>query len=195
MPRALCVRIGAACPHRLEAQDVALSRPKPGFESPWGHHIASPCGAACFCGARSNGVRDLQRLQSGPKTSHSNPIVLQAARSRTGRQRPARTAGRIADRRPDDAPRSGHHPKSQFAAPLESSHQWPMPARLGRWESSSCLRRFPFLIEGELRHRYSENRRRAAGAGHGWRLGHRTRVGNTPGQCLICQGYRTSLEG
>ena len=24
-------------PHRLAAQDVALSRPKPGFESPWGH--------------------------------------------------------------------------------------------------------------------------------------------------------------
>ena len=23
--------------HRLEAQDVALSRPKQGFESPWGH--------------------------------------------------------------------------------------------------------------------------------------------------------------
>jgi hypothetical protein len=27
----------AECPHRLEAQDVALSRPKLGFESPWGH--------------------------------------------------------------------------------------------------------------------------------------------------------------
>ncbi len=25
------------CPHRLEAQDGALSRPKLGFESPWGH--------------------------------------------------------------------------------------------------------------------------------------------------------------
>ena len=25
------------CPHRLVAQDVALSRPKPEFESPWGH--------------------------------------------------------------------------------------------------------------------------------------------------------------
>ena len=24
-------------PHRLEAQDGALSRPKLGFESPWGH--------------------------------------------------------------------------------------------------------------------------------------------------------------
>ena len=24
-------------PHRLAAQDVALSRLKPGFESPWGH--------------------------------------------------------------------------------------------------------------------------------------------------------------
>ncbi len=26
-------------PHRLVAQDVALSRPKQGFESPWGHQI------------------------------------------------------------------------------------------------------------------------------------------------------------
>ena len=26
-------------PHRLEAQDVALSRPKPGFEFPWGHDL------------------------------------------------------------------------------------------------------------------------------------------------------------
>jgi hypothetical protein len=24
-------------PHRLGAQDAALSRPKQGFESPWGH--------------------------------------------------------------------------------------------------------------------------------------------------------------
>ncbi len=27
----------ASSPHRLVAQDVALSRPKLGFESPWGH--------------------------------------------------------------------------------------------------------------------------------------------------------------
>ena len=27
-------------PHRPEAQDVALSRPKRGFESRWGRHIA-----------------------------------------------------------------------------------------------------------------------------------------------------------
>jgi hypothetical protein len=26
------------CPHRLEAQDGALSRPKLEFESPWGHN-------------------------------------------------------------------------------------------------------------------------------------------------------------
>ena len=30
------------CPHRLVAQDVALSRPKPGFESPWGHLQPAP---------------------------------------------------------------------------------------------------------------------------------------------------------
>ena len=30
------------CPHRLVAQDVALSRPKPGFESPWGHRQPAP---------------------------------------------------------------------------------------------------------------------------------------------------------
>ena len=30
-------RMSPLCPHRLEAQDVALSRPKLGFESPWGH--------------------------------------------------------------------------------------------------------------------------------------------------------------
>jgi hypothetical protein len=28
-------------PHRLEAQDAALSRPKQGFESPWGHRTIS----------------------------------------------------------------------------------------------------------------------------------------------------------
>ena len=27
-------------PHRLVAQDGALSRPKQGFESPWGHRFA-----------------------------------------------------------------------------------------------------------------------------------------------------------
>jgi hypothetical protein len=31
------VKSARICPHRLEAQDVALSRPKLGFESPWGH--------------------------------------------------------------------------------------------------------------------------------------------------------------
>ncbi len=29
--------LSAIRPHRLEAQDGALSRPKLGFESPWGH--------------------------------------------------------------------------------------------------------------------------------------------------------------
>ena len=28
------------CPHRLGAQDGALSRPKQGFESPWGHTLS-----------------------------------------------------------------------------------------------------------------------------------------------------------
>ena len=33
-----CVRIPAVLrPHRLVDQDAALSRPKPEFESPWGH--------------------------------------------------------------------------------------------------------------------------------------------------------------
>ena len=38
-----------AWPHRLGDQDAALSRPKRGFESPWGHHLfarsvqALPC--------------------------------------------------------------------------------------------------------------------------------------------------------
>jgi hypothetical protein len=27
------------CPHRPEAQDVALSRPRHGFESRWGRHF------------------------------------------------------------------------------------------------------------------------------------------------------------
>ena len=31
------IQYRTVCPHRLVAQDVALSRPKPGFESPWGH--------------------------------------------------------------------------------------------------------------------------------------------------------------
>ena len=30
------------CPHRPEAQDVALSRPKHGFESRWGRHHVWP---------------------------------------------------------------------------------------------------------------------------------------------------------
>src|ERR1700687_3628168 len=31
-------------PHRLVDQDAALSRPKPGFESPWGHSPANQAG-------------------------------------------------------------------------------------------------------------------------------------------------------
>ncbi len=34
------VEFSRSGPHRLEAQDVALSRPKQGFESPWGHHFS-----------------------------------------------------------------------------------------------------------------------------------------------------------
>src|SRR4030065_2433556 len=51
-------------PHRLVAQDVALSRPKRGFEAPWGHrcHALSPKGSpslplrsatGCFLSGRS----------------------------------------------------------------------------------------------------------------------------------------------
>ena len=36
------------CPHRLEDQDAALSRPKPGFESPWGHSSDVPEKARLF---------------------------------------------------------------------------------------------------------------------------------------------------
>ena len=38
----ICVvisRVLLRCPHRPEAQDVALSRPKHGFESRWGRHL------------------------------------------------------------------------------------------------------------------------------------------------------------
>src|SRR3954453_331912 len=34
-------RPARTCPHRPEAQDVALSRPKHGFESRWGRHPPS----------------------------------------------------------------------------------------------------------------------------------------------------------
>ena len=41
-----CRSAHRACPHRLEDQDVALSRLKLEFESPWGHYyirvFASP---------------------------------------------------------------------------------------------------------------------------------------------------------
>lgn len=32
------IKFWLSCPHRLAAQDVALSRLKRGFESRWGHH-------------------------------------------------------------------------------------------------------------------------------------------------------------
>ena len=38
-PRQINKAILTSCPHRLAAQDVALSRPKPGFEFLWGHFL------------------------------------------------------------------------------------------------------------------------------------------------------------
>jgi hypothetical protein len=34
-------------PHRLAAQDGALSRPKQGFESPWGHQFPETANRSC----------------------------------------------------------------------------------------------------------------------------------------------------
>jgi hypothetical protein len=46
-------------PHRLAAQDVALSRPKPGFESPWGHrNNRFVRGGFCLAFSYHRGTRD-----------------------------------------------------------------------------------------------------------------------------------------
>src|ERR1043165_4020426 len=47
-------------PHRLEAQDTALSRRQHGFESRWGRHIPS---GSCSCASRSR-VRRIDRCPS-----------------------------------------------------------------------------------------------------------------------------------
>jgi hypothetical protein len=39
IPEISLVYSTVARPHRLEAQDAALSRPKRGFEFPWGHQL------------------------------------------------------------------------------------------------------------------------------------------------------------
>src|SRR5687768_16178132 len=57
MFRPLCRALAAptTCPHRPEAQDVALSRPKHGFESRWGRHFNASLpsynlsGGCCAC--------------------------------------------------------------------------------------------------------------------------------------------------
>jgi hypothetical protein len=46
----------AVCPHRPEAQDVALSRPKRGFESRWGRHQMYEPNPRAHCGCRPRGI-------------------------------------------------------------------------------------------------------------------------------------------
>src|SRR5262249_15827165 len=54
----------AVRPHRLEAQDTALSRLKHGFESRWGHHLKTPV----F-------LRNLRRLRRAAETSENRRIA------------------------------------------------------------------------------------------------------------------------
>ena len=70
-------RIGASseCPHRPEAQDVALSRPKHGFESRWGRQL-------------------------GWQFDHSRQQLVE----RNGRLKGVAAAARFADRRELDRP-------------------------------------------------------------------------------------------
>ncbi len=62
-------------PHRLEAQDGALSRPKLGFESPWGHQKKVAMKAAfCF----QTGVPSGGMLFESP-WGHQKKVAMKAA--------------------------------------------------------------------------------------------------------------------
>ena len=93
-------------PHRLEAQDSALSRPQPGFESPWGQAapFAPPRPGPRALRARGLLVRFLRLLRallSGPSLASSSRAPGFRRRSPSGRRYgAARPARRVVSRPP-----------------------------------------------------------------------------------------------
>src|SRR6266545_2413624 len=80
------VGVFAARPHRLEAQDAAFSRRKPGFESLWGQHAVDVAFHALglrsrACGARDDGFATVEEIRAA---------ALQFVRKVSGYRQPSR---------------------------------------------------------------------------------------------------------
>ncbi len=82
-----------SCPHRLVAQDAALSRPKPGFEFLWGHELTKPY---FFHAPSSSGARTAPLRRAYAKTRlavgrQSHTFHAPIVRQRRARRRAIQT--------------------------------------------------------------------------------------------------------
>ena len=175
------------CPHRPEAQDVALSRPKRGFESRWGRH-ASQC-------RQVNHARNEPLQRDGALERVSAPTVLDDRREpeRTDEQRPEHLAAAL------DVPRQQSAPVGQLRSePLLEVRacRWRRDRRVAANCSSSSSRRACAPSDGRRARRSGPPRWMAsASRSHSTRAASRSRASVSRAFVLALRPQRLERQG